>query len=70
MTPGPGDSWTLVDASNISGSFAAINSNTAIAEPGYGFFVETAAGGTNGRVARLSIDARLLLEVDRGTVSV
>ena len=66
-TPAPGDTWDIIDAASISGSFSSFTTNAEVTEPGYEFFVETASGGANGRVLQVLVDTRIQLSVDRGT---
>ena len=64
--PTSGQTWDLIDAETIVGSFAQITSNVSLA-PGLALSVNTVAGGENGMLAQLTIDPRLQLTIDRRT---
>jgi hypothetical protein len=66
VTPALGDTWDLVDAADISGSFTGV-STSAVLPPGLGLLVSNQAGGMNGSVAQLSVDVQLVLAIDRQT---
>jgi hypothetical protein len=65
VTPMPGNTWDLVDATSIGGSFAQVTSNATL-DPGFGLFVDTVQEN-NRRIAQLSVGSRLQLSVDRRT---
>ncbi len=65
-SPSVRDTWTLVDAADVSGQFAAVNSSTSLGT-GVGLVVSTVAGGVNGEIAQLSVGVQLFLSVDRRT---
>lgn len=66
VTPALGDTWDLVDATDISGSFSSVNSSSSL-PPGLGVFVNSQPGGMNGNLAQLSVGVQLALTVDRRT---
>jgi len=68
--PTPGESWDIVDAGELINNFHTIDTSAVAAQdPGVGFIVLQQAGGNNGNVVRLKLDAQLLLSVDRRTGS-
>ena len=62
--PQAGQTWNLIDAKSISGNFSSVTSNVSPG-PGLAFSVSAVPGGTNGMLAQVGIDAKLLLTVDR-----
>jgi hypothetical protein len=66
FVPGPDDTFDLIDAATISGTFAAVNSNV---NPGVGlaYAVQKVPGGANGTLARVAAEVQLVLQVDRRT---
>ncbi len=64
VVPVFGNSWTLVDAADATGSFAAVTSNATLAR-GLVLDANVDVGG-NGNVA-VAVENRLILKVDRGT---
>ena len=66
FTPSSGDSWTLVDAATLDGEFGSVNVSGIPAGLGLAGAVTTSPGG-KGTLAQLTIQSRLVLEVDRQT---
>lgn len=64
--PAVGQTWDLIDAATINGNFADITSSVSPG-PGLAFSLSKVAGGDNGTLAQVGIDARLQLTVDRRT---
>jgi hypothetical protein len=70
FSPSAANSWNLVDAATISGSFDAIVPDPAVSLGlGQTFAVRTVNGG-NGRLAQLFINQQLVLNVNRNTGAV
>ncbi len=65
VTPGLGSTWTLVDATSITGNFGTVNISGATLGLGQVLGVTTSAGGSNGTIAQLGVQERLVLRVDR-----
>ena len=65
VTPSAGNTWDIINAGGISGSFSQITSNASLG-PGLFFVLNTVAGG-NGTLAQVSVDAKLILSVNRRT---
>lgn len=70
VTPAQGQSWTLVDAASINGSFANATNVTVTGAPapavGLAYRLNNVAGG-NGRQLKLGLDPFLVLRVNRDT---
>jgi hypothetical protein len=72
-TPAVGNSWNLVDATAVTGSFAnAANGIVDVeganaAAVGSAYRVRTVSGGTNGSLLQLSLEGLLVLRVNRDT---
>ena len=64
VAPVPGNSWDLIDATNLLGSFSEITSNVTLGA-GQSFAIREMAGGVNGMLAQLVLEQRLSLSVDR-----
>jgi len=64
VAPVPGNSWDLIDATNLLGSFSGITSNVTLGA-GQSFAIRETAGGVNGMLAQLVLEQRLSLSVDR-----
>lgn len=62
------DSWTLLDATSITGEFGSITATGL--PPGAGVFLSYDSGGENGQIVDLSVGTQLALSVDRGTGAV
>jgi hypothetical protein len=72
-TPAVGNSWNLIDATVVTGSFSnapggivAVQGEHA-AEVGSTYRVRTVSGGTNGSLLQLSLETNLVLRVNRDT---
>jgi len=63
-----GDSWDIIDAGSLTGSFATtrLASGDALAD-GLGLLVSNVAGGANGNLARVTVSSKLVLTVNRTT---
>jgi len=66
VQPGAADTWDIVDANSIVGSFSSISANASL-PLGHRFSVQSVAGGTHGAVARLGADVQLVLSMNRRT---
>jgi hypothetical protein len=65
-SPVIGNSWTLVDASTLSGQFRSVGAATPL-PAGLGLGVTTESGGVNGNIARVSVMVQPTLEINRRT---
>ncbi len=68
-TPAIGNSWTLVDASTLSGQFRSVGVAGSL-PAGLGLGVTTESGGVNGNIARVSVMVQPTLEINRRTGAV
>ena len=66
VTPSLGDAWTLIDAAAINGSFETIQSPSGSLGVGQALGITQTAGG-NGVLAQLTVQERLVLQVNRQT---
>lgn len=64
VEPGFGDTWNLIDAAEIDGSFGRLTATGL--PPGAGVFVNYPDGG-NGNLAQLAVETQLTLSIDRRT---
>jgi hypothetical protein len=68
FTPTTANTFNLIDADVIDGSFDNLQViGGAALQPYQVYAVNTAAGGTNGRLATLQVDNRLVLSINRAT---
>jgi hypothetical protein len=72
-TPAVGNSWTLMDATAITGNFANVQNGVvpvagdSAPQLGSAYRLRTVNGGDNGRVLQLSLEGNLVLRVNRDT---
>ncbi|MEN1678289.1 MAG: hypothetical protein AAGJ46_01755 [Planctomycetota bacterium] len=64
VTPQPGDSWTLLSAGSINGSFASLDLSAAPEIPGGGGYRVTTSSGGLGEIVELTISQLLTLRVN------
>ncbi len=70
VTPAAGNTWNIVDAATINGSFATLDTSAAPALPlGQTYRMKRSTGG-NGQLLQLTVAQVLTLQVDRGTGAV
>jgi hypothetical protein len=69
FTPTPANTWNLVDATSITGSFNIVPDPEIVLNPGQTFAVRTISGG-NGQIAELFVTQLLVLSVNRNTGAV
>jgi hypothetical protein len=68
FTPTAANTFNLIDADAINGSFDSVQvTGGATLQPYQVYAVNTHAGGTNGTLATLQVDNRLVLSIDRAT---
>jgi hypothetical protein len=68
VTPVPGNSWNIIDATAITGGFTTIDVSAAPSlAAGQSYQLTQANGGTNGKLLKLSIEEILALQVNRTT---
>jgi len=71
VTPGAGNSWNIVDATGITGSFSTFDTSAAPGlAAGQSYQLVQANGGVNGKLLKLSIEEILTLQVNRTTGAV
>lgn len=72
-TPSVGNSWNLIDATAVAGNFSNAQGGIVAVtgefapESGSAYRLRTVSGGTNGQVLQMSLDALLVLRVNRDT---
>ena len=66
VTPAVGNFWDVIDASSITGGFSQITTSSTLG-PGLFLIYNKVGGGINGQVGRVSVDAKLILSVNRQT---
>ena len=64
ITPTAGNFWDVIDAASITGGFSQITTNATLG-PGLFLVYKELNGGINGQVGRVSVDAKLILSVNR-----
>jgi len=67
VTPSLGNSWDIIDANQISGSFSSITSPGSGLSLGQVLGFRQQPGGTNGTLGQVFVDQRLVLSLDRET---
>jgi hypothetical protein len=68
VTPAAGNSWSIIDASAINGSFTSLDTSAAPALSGAQIYrLKRTTGGANGQLLQLVVSHVLTLQVHRGT---
>jgi len=68
VTPTFGNTWSIIDANSISGTFRSIDASGAPAlGPGQSYQTIKVAGGVNGQLLKLAVEEMLTLQVNRQT---
>ena len=66
--PSVGDFWDIIDAGSITGSWSTVEAAPGTSLPaGVGLIASIVADGVHGNVARVTVDSKLVLTVNRDT---